>query len=144
MREKKFWLGILVMLVFGMLVVGCGDEDSPPTVDDFYGFWEGTDLSLFDISEDRIRWGRDSSIVRYDLVAAVVAININELTRTEFPSGFTFVSDGGVKTLYLSTNKTRFIEFEDIIDYLPRYYISSSSTIDFSLFTEGFFKDIWW
>jgi len=31
MANKKFWLGILVLvLVFGMIVVGCGSEDEPP------------------------------------------------------------------------------------------------------------------
>ena len=34
MANKKFWLGILVMtLVFGMTVVGCGEDDPPPKID---------------------------------------------------------------------------------------------------------------
>ena len=45
MANKKTWLGILVMvLVFGMTVVGCGDDDSTSGGSPYDGTWsKGTD-----------------------------------------------------------------------------------------------------
>jgi hypothetical protein len=55
MEKKKFWLGMLaVALVFGMTVVGCGDDDDTyeeEHYNKFHGWWgEATDVNLVGIT----------------------------------------------------------------------------------------------
>jgi hypothetical protein len=124
MNNKRFWLGILVMiLAFGMVVVGCdngstnGKSNNPPKASDFYAFWESANGEIYQISATEISWTKGLLAGTYDLSSAVAAQNANELTNDEFPSGFAFASSGGLRTLYLSTNKKRFIDGEDSVIY---------------------------
>ena len=114
---------ISLALVAVLFLIGCptdddGGGDSPLTVADFFGTWTRADGEFYSISATEISWshgllgGQD-----HKLLTALKALNVNELNNADFPSGFSFSSGGGLKTLYMSVKRDRFMDGEDMEIY---------------------------
>jgi hypothetical protein len=134
MKNTIKTLGIIALVaVIGFYFAACDDGSSgdgdkgpgPLVLTDFYGYWEPGGINYnryyYDISAEKISF-RVAAGTYYDsgpnermnetLTSVVPAININELNKSQFPNGFVFASNGGVRTLYMSTDKTRFMNGE--------------------------------
>jgi hypothetical protein len=113
---------IFFLFVILATLIGCDpdlekENNSPPVVEDFFGYWESENGESYYLSRTKIVWTKSYPAGAYDLTLAVATENINELTKTDFPRGFIFTSIGGIKTFYLSSNKTRFIDGDDSMIY---------------------------
>lgn len=120
MKSKKNPVGILVLsIVFVLVITGCDTDDgvNPLVVADFYGHWTSNNNDVYCISATDIFFSKGFLAGYYDLLTAVIVENENELNKSEYPRGFIFTSTGAIKFLYMSANKTRFVDTEDSVVY---------------------------
>ncbi|MCL2127022.1 MAG: hypothetical protein FWH38_02105 [Treponema sp.] len=100
MANKNFLVGMLVMmLVFGMTVVGCGDDstnnddDSLQTVSvpiELEGTWysPSTYPNYYQFNGDQMRFYTNTSVGWWPVYGVSEINNTDSATRLQFPSGY--------------------------------------------------------